>query len=90
METLTIDLSAILFHLFIYYICFNSITILINWGDYFANQTKTIKKILNPFRDFKMEYFGAFIMLMLISLIPYLLIIWIESEISKYTINIIW
>ena len=44
METLTINLSTLLFHSIIYYICFNSITILIGWGDNFANQTKTIKK----------------------------------------------
>ena len=90
METITIDLSLILFHSFVYYICFNLITILMGWGDNFANQTKTIKKILNPFRDFEIEYFGAFILLMLLSLIPYSLIILIESAISKYTINIIW
>ena len=47
METLTIDLSTLLFHLIIYYICFNLITILIGWHDNFAKQTKTIKKILN-------------------------------------------
>jgi len=62
METLTIDLSTILFHLFIYYICFNTLTILVGWGDNFANQPKTIKKFLNPFRDFKMEYFGVFLL----------------------------
>ena len=90
METLTIDLSTLLFHLIIYYICFNLITILIDWGDNFANQTKTIKKILNPFRDFKIEYFGAFIILMIISLIPYFLIIWIDYLISTIKLNIIW
>jgi len=90
METLTIDLSTILFHSIIYYICFNSITILIGWGDNFANQTKTIKKILNPFRDFTIEYFGLFIVLMVFSVIPYLLIIWLESIISEFNINIIW
>ena len=90
METLTIDLSTLLFHLIIYYICFNLITILIGWSDNFANQTKTIKKILNPFRDFKIEYFGAFIILMIISLIPYFLIIWIDYLISTIKLNIIW
>ena len=90
METLTINLSTLLFHSIIYYICFNSITILIGWGDNFANQTKTIKKILNPFRDFKIEYFGAFILLMILSLIPYSLIIWIDYLISTIKLNIIW
>ena len=90
METLTIDLSTLLFHSIIYYICFNSITILIGWRDNFANQTKTIKKILNPFRDFKIEYFGPFIILMIVSLIPYFLIIWIDYLISTIKLNIIW
>ena len=90
MKTLTIDLSLILFHLFTYYICFNLITILIGWGDNFANQTKTIKKILNPFRDFKIEYLGPFMTLMLVSLIPYFLIIWIDYLISTIKLNIIW
>ena len=90
METLTIDLSTILFHLFIYYICFNTLTILIGWGDNFKNQTKTIKKILNPFRDFKIEYFGPFIIIMIGALIPYLLALWLLYEMSKYKINIIW
>ena len=90
METLTIDLSTLLFHLFVYYICFNLVTILIGWSDNFANQTKTIKKILNPFRDFKIEYFGAFILLMILSLIPYSLIIWIDYLISTIKLNIIW
>lgn len=90
METITIDLSLILFHSFVYYICFNLITILIGWSDNFANQTKTIKKFLNPFRDFKIEYFGLFIILMLLSLIPYLLIILIDYLISTIKLNIIW
>ena len=90
METLTIDLSTLLFHLFVYYICFNLITILIGWGDNFANQTKTIKKILNPFRDFKIEYFGPFLVLMIFSVIPDLLIILLESIILEFNINIIW
>ena len=90
METLTIDLSTLLFHLFIYYICFNSFTILMGWGDNFANQTKKKKKFLNPFRDFKMKYFGVFIILMLLSLIPYFLIIWIDYLISTIKLNIIW
>ncbi len=90
METLTIDLSTLLFHLIIYYICFNLITILIGWSDNFANQTKTIKKILNPFRDFKIEYFGPFILLMILSFIPYYLIIWIDYLISTIKLNIIW
>ena len=90
METLTINLSTLLFHLFVYYICFNLVTILIGWSDNFANQTKTIKKILNPFRDFKIEYFGAFILLMILSLIPYSLIIWIDYLISTIKLNIIW
>ena len=90
METIRIDLSLTLFHLFTYYICFNLITILIGWRDNFANQTKTIKKILNPFRDFKIEYFGPFILLMMLSLIPYFLIIWIDYLISTIKLNIIW
>ena len=90
METLTIDLSTLLFHLIIYYICFNLITILIGWGDNFANQTKTIKKILNPFRDFEMTYFGPYLLLMIGSIIPYLLIIWIDHLISTIKLNIIW
>ena len=90
METITIDLSTILFHSFVYYICFNLITILIDWRDNFAKQTKTIKKILNPFRDFKIEYFGAYLLLMMGSIIPYLLIIWIDYLISTIKLNIIW
>ena len=90
METLTIDLSTLLFHLIIYYICFNLITILVDWSDNFANQTKTIKKILNPFRDFKIEYFVPFMALIILSLIPYLLIIWIDYLISTIKLNIIW
>ena len=90
METITIDLSTILFHSFVYYICFNLITILIDWRDNFAKQTKTIKKILNPFRDFKIEYFGPYLLLMMGSIIPYLLIIWIDYLISTIKLNIIW
>lgn len=90
METITINISSLLFHLFLYYICFNSLTILIGWGDNFANQTKTIKKILNPFRDFEIKYFGSFVIVMLMTLIPYLLILWGLYEMSKYKINIIW
>ena len=90
MKTLTIDLSLILFHLFTYYICFNLITILIGWRDNFANQTKTIKKILNPFRDFKIEDFVPYLSLMILSLMPYFLIIPIDYLISTMKLNIIW
>lgn len=90
METLTIDLSTTLFHLFVYYICFNLITILIGWGDNFANQTKTIKKILNPFRDFKNIEKEICEIIFLIAFMLYLLIIWIDYLISTIKLNIIW
>ncbi len=90
METLTIDLSTLLFHLIIYYICFNLITILINWSDYFANQTKTIKKILNPFRDSKNIEKGIYATIFLIAFMPYFLIIRIGHLISTIKLNIIW
>lgn len=89
METLTINLSTILFHLFVYYVCFNILTLFIEWDEIKQNKI-TIKILLNPFRNFKKNDFGGYLLVMLLSLIPYLLIIWIGFEISKYTINIIW
>ena len=90
METLTIDLSTLLFHLIIYYICFNLITILLGWSDNFANQTKTIKKFLNPFRDSKNIEKGVYTTIFIITFVPYFLIIWTDYLISTIKLNIIW
>jgi len=92
METITIDVSSILYYVLPYYIIFNIFTLILS--DSVTYNISNILCILNPFREFsikgKNNSVGTYLLVILFTLIPYTLIMLVLHLISKYNYNIIW
>ncbi len=91
METITVNLSVILYYVILYYVVFNINTIIFSDEKVikFYN-TKSILNILNPFRELREIDGGNYILIMLFSLIPYGILLDIICFIKTYNIDFIW
>ena len=85
MQTLIIEMSTILTHLIGVYIIFNLISIL------FCSIKITLRKLFNPFREYKKGEGGAYFFVIFISLIIWLIFYGLYvSVIQKYNFIITW
>jgi len=91
MDTITINMSSILYYIGIYYIALVILTLIFDDTKINFNN---ILSIFNPFRDFaknpKECSFANIFFLLLIALIPYGIILGLIYFIQQYHFNIVW